>query len=117
MTGLFGAVTLLATPLPSMADADSAQLFTNTCAGCHANGGNIVRREATLQSEDLAKYGFSSPDELFKVIYNGRGSMPGYGEGCAPRGACTFGPRLTDGQIRALADYVLEEAARGWKGN
>ena len=40
--------------------------------------------------------------------------MPGYGEGCAPRGQCTFGARLSDADVDKLAAYVLEQAAAGW---
>lgn len=41
--------------------------------------------------------------------------MPGYGEKCEPRGACTFAARLTDGEVDALAAYVLARAGEGWK--
>ena len=116
LAGALGAAVLVAvSPLPAHAAAESAQLFTNTCAGCHAGGSNIVRREATLQLEDLQRYGLDGPDALYTLIYSGKGSMPGYGEGCAPKGACTFGRRLTDDQVRGLADYVLEQAKSGWK--
>lgn len=33
--------------------------------------------------------------------------MPGYGEACAPRGQCTFGPRLSAADIDMLAAFVL----------
>lgn len=33
----------------------------------------------------------------------------------AAQGACTFGPRLSDGEVQELTDYVLERAAAGWK--
>ena len=99
-----------------MADGAAAeQLFANTCAGCHAGGGNIVRRDATLSLDDLTKYGISSVEELYKVIYAGKGAMPGYGEGCAPKGACTFGRRLTDEQVQGLAEFVLDKAKAGWE--
>lgn len=93
----------------------SEQTFSATCAGCHAGGGNIVKREATLTLSDLSKYGFDSPETLFDIIYFGKGSMPGYGEKCQPRGQCTFGKRLTDDEIRNLAAYVIENAKEGWK--
>ena len=40
--------------------------------------------------------------------------MPGFGAGCAPRGQCTFGPRLADDDIAALAAFVAAQAAAGW---
>jgi cytochrome c6 len=111
------AAVLIAAPLEAYADIGPAERFSSTCAGCHAGGGNIVKREATLGYDDLKKYGLDSPDALYMLIYGGRGSMPGYGEGCAPKGACTFGPRLADGEVQALADYVLEQAKAGWEGS
>jgi cytochrome c6 len=109
-----------ATVHPPTAWADevpsAAQAFANTCAGCHAGGGNVVRRDATLRLEDLQKYGIDSVDELYKVIYSGRGTMPGYGEGCAPKGACTFAKRLSDGEVQGLSQYVLDQAKGGWAG-
>jgi len=52
---------------------------------------------------------------LFEVIYSGKGKMPGYGENCAPKGACTFAARLSDDEVKALGEFVLERAAEGWK--
>lgn len=37
---------------------------------------------------------------------------------CAPtrlQGQCTFGPRFSDEEVAAQAEYVLERAAAGWK--
>jgi mono/diheme cytochrome c family protein len=67
---------------PTAAAAAPAEVFSKSCAGCHTGGGNIVRPQATLKLADLQKYGLTDPDELYKLIYYGRGSMPGYGEGC-----------------------------------
>ncbi|PSC69669.1 cytochrome chloroplast precursor [Micractinium conductrix] len=93
-----------------------AATFGKSCTGCHAGGGNVIRRDATLQLADLQKYGMADGDggALYDVIYSGKNSMPGFGEGCAPRGACTFGPRLADEDIRQLAEYVLAQANAGW---
>jgi cytochrome c6 len=115
-TGLAIAASVI-TVHPSLAFADTAeQTFASTCAGCHAGGGNIVRRDATLKLEDLTKYGIDSVDELYNVIYSGKGSMPGYGEGCTPKGACTFGRRLSENDVKDLAEYVLQQAKGGWGG-
>ena len=59
-----------------------------------------------LSGEPLAAVG--------ELISLGRGKMPGFGAECAPRGACTFGPRLSQPEIAALAQFVLDQAARGW---
>jgi cytochrome c6 len=119
---LFGFVAsfiVTATLSPSLALGGTsqdltAQKFENSCAGCHANGGNIVKRDATLYQSDLQKYGLEDPGELYSIIYGGKGSMPGFGEECQPKGKCTFGKRLTDGEIQDLTQYVLNQAAAGW---
>eukprot|EP00959_Pyramimonas_sp_CCMP1952_P306042 6404689-Pyramimonas_sp.AAC.1 len=41
--------------------------------------------------------------------------MPGFGEGCAPKGSCTFAARLSDDVIRQLAQYTLDQAHTGWQ--
>lgn len=92
----------------------AAQIFENSCAGCHANGGNIVKRDATLYQSDLQKYGLEDPGQLYSIIYEGKGSMPGFGEECQPKGKCTFGKRLTDREIQDLTELVLNKAASGW---
>ncbi len=102
-------VSLLAPSMAVAASEATVQVFQNSCAGCHAGGGNIVKRDATLALSDLQKYGLDGPDQLYDIIYKGRGSMPGFGEGCAPKGACTFAKRLTDDQVRDLAEYILEQ--------
>ena len=96
------------------AAAAAAATFENTCAGCHAGGGNIVKRDATLSLSDLQKYGLDGPDALYSIIYNGNGSMPGYGTDCAPKGKCTFGKRLSDSEISDVATYILNKAKSGW---
>lgn len=73
-----------------------------------------MRRDATLQLDDLQKNELINPEDLYNIIYSGRASMPGFGEGCAPRGSCTFGKRLSDEQVKGLAEYVLDQAKNGW---
>ncbi|MCO5550322.1 hypothetical protein L7F22_003806 [Adiantum nelumboides] len=89
--------------------------FQRACVGCHVGGGNIIQPGATLTSSDLQRNGLSSTDDIYKIIYSGKGRMPGFGERCAPRGQCTFGPRLSDKEIRSLADFVRLQADQGWK--
>ncbi len=79
------------------------------------NGGNVLAAGATLSTEDLQKNGVSSPEALYEIVYSGKGRMPGYGTECTPKGACTFGPRLSDEDVAGLAVYVQQRAAEGWK--
>jgi len=54
-------------------------------AGCHAGGGNIVQRGAGLTLEELQKNNAASPEQIYSLIYSGKGKMPGYGTNCTPR--------------------------------
>jgi cytochrome c6 len=97
------------------ASEDPAGLFAKTCAGCHAAGGNVVAAGATLFPADLERNGVNDADTIYDLVYAGKNKMPGYGEGCQPRGQCTFGARLSDDDIRGVAEYVLEQSKSGWK--
>lgn len=70
---------------------------------------------ATLFSKDLERNGLTSKPDVSSIIELGKGKMPGYGEACAPKGACTFGARIEAEEIDALASYVLERAQSEWK--
>ena len=80
----------------------AASLFTKNCAGCHANGGNVVRRSKTLKQKALKRYGYDNVTKVSQIITNGKGVMSGYGD------------RLTSEEIGAIALYVKEQAESGW---
>ena len=80
-----------------------------------AAGGNVVAAGATLFPADLERNGVNDADTIYDLVYAGKNKMPGYGEGCQPRGQCTFGARLSDDDIRGVAEYVLEQSKSGWK--
>ena len=48
-------------------------------------GGNVVQAGATLKEGDLQKNGVASVEAIYDLVYNGKGKMPGYGAGCAPK--------------------------------
>lgn len=98
------AISLMGIP-PAMADnsGDGAKLFTVHCAGCHANGGNIIRRGKTLKLKALAKNHRDTQEAIAQLITQGKNPMPAYNE------------RLTVPEIEAVAAYVLEQAESGWK--
>ena len=77
-------------------------------------GGNVVQAGATLSKGDLTRNGQLDPDAVYKTIYGGRGKMYGFGLNCAPKGKCTFGARLADGEVRDLSQFVLQKAEAGW---
>lgn len=98
---------------PALASVE--QSFTRNCAGCHAGGGNVVQAGASLSTTDLRRNGALDPKAMYDIIWGGKGRMPGYGQGCQPKGKCTFGPRLPDEEIQQLVDYTLQQAEAGWK--
>lgn len=96
---VLSAVLLFASP----AWAGSARLFEYHCSGCHVNGGNIVRRGKTLKLKALEKNGYGTIDTIAEIITNGKGNMSAYKE------------RLSETEIRDLAQYVLDRANENWK--
>jgi cytochrome c6 len=53
--------------------------------GCHINGGNIIQAGATLFQADLVKNNAADADSLYRLIYAGKGRMPGFGQECTPK--------------------------------
>ena len=64
---------------PGMARADGAQLFELHCAGCHVNGGNIIRRGKTLKLAALERENRASEAAIAAIAAAGVGQMSGYG--------------------------------------
>jgi len=105
---LLGLMAVLVWVYPVLADElnsppqEPAQLFEVHCAGCHPNGGNIIRRGKTLRTKALKRYGYTEVSAVADIIANGKGIMSAYRD------------RLTDETIHTLATYVLEQADTGW---
>ncbi|PSB19381.1 cytochrome C6 [filamentous cyanobacterium CCP1] len=79
-----------------------AQVFSIHCAGCHVNGGNIVRRGKNLKLKTLERNGLDSVEAIAQLVTNGKGIMSAYGD------------RLTGVEIQNVSAYVLEQAKQGW---
>ncbi|MCU0570485.1 MAG: c-type cytochrome [Oculatellaceae cyanobacterium Prado106] len=94
--------TALASPTESTS-LDGATLFENTCAGCHINGGNIIRRGKNLKLKTLQKNQMDSTEAIAQIITQGKGIMSAYGD------------RLTPEEIAVIATYVLEQAENDWR--
>ncbi|BAY21041.1 cytochrome c class I [Calothrix sp. NIES-2100] len=89
---------------PATADiASGAKIFEIHCAGCHENGGNIVRRGKTLKKKALKKYGMDSLEAISAIVTNGKNNMSAYKD------------RLTTEQIQDVSAYVLEQAEKDWR--
>lgn len=84
-------------------ESSVAALFTQECAGCHVNGGNIVRRGKTLKQRALERNHVDSVEAIAHLITNGRGIMSAYGD------------RLTSEEIDLLAHYVWNQAQTDWR--
>ncbi|XP_010538625.1 PREDICTED: cytochrome c6, chloroplastic [Tarenaya hassleriana] len=118
LTAVLFAVSVISQPAESLGQSldiqRGATLFQKACIGCHDAGGNIIQPGATLFTSDLQRNGVDTEEEIFRITYNGKGRMPGFGEKCTPRGQCTFGPRLQDEEIKLLAEFVKFQADKGW---
>ncbi|WP_410500417.1 cytochrome c6 PetJ [Chroococcidiopsis sp. SAG 2025] len=95
----------IASSVPALAadTSDAAKIFEAQCAGCHINGGNIVRRGKNLKQKALKKYGMDSLEAIANIVTNGQGNMSAYKD------------RLTTDEIQAVSAYVLNQAATGWR--
>mmetsp|Transcript_26294 Transcript_26294/g.43057 ORF Transcript_26294/g.43057 Transcript_26294/m.43057 type:complete len:151 (+) Transcript_26294:108-560(+) len=83
--------------------ADGAALFSNNCAACHPGGINVLQADKPLSKEAIdANIGFSV-DSIVGQIIKGRNAMP------------AFGGRLSDDEIKEVAEYVYGQAEAGWK--
>ncbi|MEO1002446.1 MAG: c-type cytochrome [Cyanobacteria bacterium J06638_7] len=96
-------LALLALPaLAQAAPADGARLFEAHCAGCHLQGGNIIRRGKTLKLAALERQGLASEAAIAAIVGNGLGQMSGYGA------------LLGESGTEAVAAWVWQQAQAGW---
>jgi len=84
------------------ARADGGQLFEQHCAGCHVNGGNIIRRGKTLRLAALERQGLASPEAIAGIVQSGIGQMSGYGS------------VLGEDGVQQVAAWVWQQAELGW---
>ncbi|MCA1993983.1 MAG: c-type cytochrome [Coleofasciculus sp. S288] len=98
------ALTIIFSPPALAADtANGEKIFSVQCAGCHVNGGNIVRRGKTLKLTALKRDGIGSLEAIASLVANGKNNMSAYKN------------RLTEKQIEDVAAYVLEQAEKDWR--
>ena len=97
-------LSILIIPTHSIALSNSPgeKLFLNHCAGCHINGGNIIRRGKNLKLAALKRYGLDNQDAIAKVAREGVGSMSGYQEVLGERGD------------QLVAIWIWEQAQNAW---
>jgi cytochrome c6 len=74
------------------------QLFTEYCAVCHAEGGNIINPKKTLQKKDLLANNIKTADDVIKTI-----RKPG-------PGMTVFDVKtISDKEARKIADYIFKK--------
>ena len=84
-------------------EADSGEnLFKNQCAGCHLNGGNIIRRSKNLKLKSLKRNGIEDPAAIAKIARQGIGIMDGYKDQLGKNGD------------QVVANWIWEQAQKAW---
>ena len=77
-------------------------LFKHNCAGCHINGGNIIRRSKNLKISTLKRNGIDNPEAIAKIARQGIGIMSGYKD------------QLEYNGDQIVANWVWEQAQKAW---
>ena len=84
-------------------EVDSGEnLFKNNCAGCHINGGNIIRRSKNLKIASLTRNGIDNREAIAKIARQGIGIMSGYED------------KLGENGDQIVANWVWEQAQKAW---
>ena len=79
-----------------------AQLFDLHCAGCHPNGGNIIRRGRTLKLTALEKRELNNAQAIAQIAREGIGQMSGYADA------------LGEGNDIVVAEWIWQQAQNAW---
>tara|TARA_B100000945_G_C19905074_1_gene377931 strand:- start:87 stop:464 length:378 start_codon:yes stop_codon:yes gene_type:complete len=77
-------------------------LFEKNCAGCHINGGNIIRRSKNLKISSLNRNGIDDPEAIAKIARQGIGIMDGYKD------------QLGDNGDQIVANWIWGQAQKAW---
>lgn len=98
-------ITLITFSPPAFASdtANGAKIFSAECAGCHINGGNIIRRGKNLKLKALKRNQVNSLESIAALVSNGKNIMSAYKD------------RLSQQQIQDVSAYVLEQAEKDWR--
>ncbi|MGB5136178.1 MAG: c-type cytochrome [Prochlorococcaceae cyanobacterium] len=96
-------VALLGLPGAVRAEpGEGARLFEAHCAGCHLQGGNIIRRRKTLKLAALEREGIASEAAIATIAAAGVGQMSAYGD------------VLGEAGVGSVAAWVWQQAQAGW---
>lgn len=89
-------------PVLAADTTEGAKVFTANCAACHLGGRNVIAATKTLKKDALEVNKMNSIEAITMQVQNGKNAMP------------AFKNRLNDGQIEAVANYVLERSNQDW---
>tara|TARA_Y100001968_G_scaffold196645_1_gene180378 strand:- start:180 stop:485 length:306 start_codon:yes stop_codon:yes gene_type:complete len=95
-------LTISPEDLKAMNTNSGKTIFNNYCAGCHLNGGNIIRRSKNLRISSLKHNGIDNPEAIAKIAREGIGIMDGY-EGL-----------IKDKGDQIVAIWIWEQAQKAW---
>lgn len=102
-------VTAEPSEAPAIGDSEAvslnngAQIFELNCAGCHANGGNIIRRGKNLHMRALRRNHMDTVEAIAHIVTYGKRPMSAYGE------------KLSEQEIQDVSAYVLKRAEEDWR--
>lgn len=98
-------ITFISISPPSLAVNlnEGETIFQTYCAGCHAGGGNIIRRGKSLKKKALKRNGYESIADISQIVAQGKGNMSAYKD------------RLTTAEIELVSRYVWQQAEQAWK--
>ncbi|MCB4394705.1 cytochrome C6 [Synechococcus sp. HB1133] len=95
-----GAAEATAAAVPQI--SDGAVSFEQHCAGCHINGGNIIRRGKNLKLKTLERDEIATVEAIAAIAREGRGQMSGYADVLGPDGD------------QLVAEWILMQAQNAW---
>jgi cytochrome c6 len=73
------------------------KLFTQQCAVCHPQGGNIINPQKTLSKKILAANNIKTEQDIIKVIRNGAPGMTKFDTAA-----------ISDEDAKLIAGYILK---------
>lgn len=80
-----------------MKKISGAAEFSEHCAVCHPEGGNIINPAKTLQKKDLDANGVKKSADIVKIMRNPGPGMTKFDKKTVP-----------DKEAKAIADYILK---------
>lgn len=102
-------VCLFAVSLPAKetsAETSGKALFTEFCAPCHRDGGNILNPKKTLHKKDREANGIKTRDDIIAKMRN-PGPFPTHPQEWA--GMRMFDQQtISDENAKKIADYILK---------